>query len=239
MSKPKILVIDIETKPAIAYVWRMYDEVVNVAQLIEAGGMICFGAQWLGERKVHFYSEWTHTRKQMVKAAHRMLSQADAVITYNGDKFDIPKLNGEFLLEDLPPPPPPTSIDLYKTIRKLGLLSSKLEYVGERMGIGEKVKHEGFRLWRSVMEGDERAMRRMQKYCIQDVRLTGELYQRIKPYIRNHPHVGNSEVPGTCGACGSDHLQSRGTRRTKYFKIQRLQCQACGAWQDGKRSKIK
>ena len=97
-DKPKILTLDIETRPALAYVWRMYDENISPAQLVDPGGMICFGAQWLGERKVQFYSDWEHGHKGMVKAAHKLLNEADAVVTYNGDKFDIPKMNGEFLL---------------------------------------------------------------------------------------------------------------------------------------------
>ena len=38
--------------------------------------------------------------------------------------------------------------------------------------------------------------------------------------------------------CGSNRMQSRGHRRTKTFKIQRLQCRDCGSWQSGKRTKV-
>lgn len=105
MTNSRILFLDIETKPAIAYVWRLYDENVGLEQLIEAGGVICFGAQWLGEKETIFFSEWEHGRDAMIQAAHALLTEADAVVTYNGDKFDLPKLLGEFVLLGLAPPP--------------------------------------------------------------------------------------------------------------------------------------
>lgn len=237
MSTAKILVLDCETKPAQAYVWRLFDENISLDQLISPSEVICVGAMWLGAKDVMFFSEWQHSKAGMLKQIHALLFEADAVVTYNGDKFDLPKLNGEFVSLGLPPVPPLTSIDLYKAVRKLGLQSNKLAFVGPHLKIGAKVKHEGFSLWVSVMEGKESALKKMERYCKMDVRLTGRLYTRLRPYITNHPHM--AEVKGhECGACGGHHLQKRGYRRTKSFKIQRLQCQTCGSWSDGERSKV-
>jgi len=171
----------------------------------------------------------------MIRAAHELLSEADAVVTYNGDKFDLPKLNGEFVLDGLPPVPPVTSIDVIKTIRKMGFLMTRLAFIGPLLRVGEKVKHEGFDLWAKVIDGDPKAQERMRKYNIKDVVLLEKLYLKIRPFIKNHPHLGKEARE--CGACGSNNVHSRGYRRTKYFKIQRLQCQSCGGWQDGKREK--
>lgn len=238
MNKPKILFLDIETKPAIAYTWRLFDVNIGLEQLIEPGGILCVGAKWKGERTSFLWSEWEHGRETMIRETHKLLSEADAVVTYNGDKFDIPKLMGEFLLLGLAPPPPPTSIDVYKAVKKLGLQSNKLAFVGPFLKVGAKVKHEGFSLWSKTMDGDEAARKRMARYCVQDVKLLESVYNKILPYIRNHPHLGL--IPGkACGACGSHHVHSRGSRRTKYFAIQRLQCQSCGSWSDGTRNKIK
>lgn len=231
----KILVLDIETKPAVVYTWRLFDVTIGLEQVIETPGTICFCAKWLGEKGSEFYSEWEHGHEEMIKQAHRLISEADAIITYNGDKFDIPKLMGEFVLAGLTPPPPPTSIDVYKAVRKLGMFSNKLAFIGPALEVGAKVKHEGFSLWADTLKGCEKARAKMKKYCIQDVILLEKVYNRIKPYIRNHPHTG---AHGQCGNCSSNKLQSRGYRYTKMFRTQRLQCQNCGAWQDGKRSKL-
>ena len=48
----KILVIDIEFAPAVAYVWRMWDENISPDQLIDHGGMLCFCAHWVGSREL-------------------------------------------------------------------------------------------------------------------------------------------------------------------------------------------
>ncbi len=233
----RILILDIETKPIAAYVWRLWDQNVGLNQIIDNGGIMCVGAKWLGEPEVFLYSEWEHGKQAMLEAVHGLISEADAVLTYNGDRFDLPKLAGEFLLVGLQPPPPVTSIDVLKAIKKLGFISGKLAFVGPLLAGADKIKHEGFDLWTKVMAGNGPAQRRMERYCKQDVKLLEKVYKKVKPYIRNHPHLG--EVGKTsCGACGSTHTQSRGYRRTKAFRIQRLQCQACGSWSDGVRSKV-
>lgn len=232
----KILHIDIEWKPALAYVWKMWDENISPDQLVDEGGLLCFCAHWDGSKVYQFYSEWDDGQEGMAQAALALLNEADAVVTYNGDRYDIPKLRGSIILSGLTPPPPPTSIDLIKTVKKLGFVMNRLAYIGPLLGVGKKMKHEGFRLWRSVMEGDPKARLRMKKYCIQDVKVLVALYNRVKPFITNHPHLGDEK--GACGSCGSNHVQSRGWRRTKFFKVHRMQCQDCGSWQEGTRVKI-
>jgi len=232
----KILVIDIEWKPATAYVWRMYDENISPAQLIDAGGLLCFCAHWVGTKDFMFFSEWYDGPLGMATALRELLDEADAVVTYNGNRYDLPKIKGHLMLEGIKPFAPPTSIDLIKTIKGLGFVMAKLAYIAPLLGVGSKMQHEGFALWRSVMEGDVKAQARMRKYCIQDVKVTARLYEKIKPYILDHPHLGDDK--GACGACGSDHVQSRGFRRTKFYQVQRLQCQECGSWSQGSRKKI-
>lgn len=230
---PKILMYDIEWKPATAYVWKCYDENVSPDQLIDPGGLLCFSAQWYGSNETLFYSEWEDGHEGMVRALYDLFCQADALITFNGDRYDNKKALGEFLLAGLPPPPIPTSIDLLKTVKKMGFIMNRLAFIAPYLKIGNKIKNEGFPLWSAVIDGDHKAQRRMKKYCIQDTKLLNTLYRAIRPYIYNHPNFGHGE----CGACGHNKLHSRGFRRTKTFKIQRLQCQSCGSWSDGKRTK--
>lgn len=233
---PKILVLDIEWSPATAYVWKMWDENISPQQLIDAGGLLCFCAHWVGSKEFLFASEWRDGKKSMAQTLRSLLDEADAVVTYNGNRYDLPKIRGHLLLEGEKPFAPPTSIDLIKTVKSLGFVMNRLAYIAPLLGVGSKMKHEGFQLWRSVLEGDVKAQARMQKYCIQDVRVTAQLYKKILPFITNHPHLG--EDKGECGACGSKHVQLRGFRRSKLFKIQRLQCNDCGSWSAGKRVKI-
>jgi hypothetical protein len=233
----KILLLDIEWKPTKAYVWQPWQENITPEKIIEHGGLLCVGLKWYGSRETLLFSEWEHGHEEMVRRTHEMLSAADIVVTYNGDKYDLRKLEGEFLLAKLPPPPPITSIDVLKQVRKFGFFMNRLGFVAPFLNLGGKLEHEGMALWTKVDNGDEKAQKKMGKYCKQDVVLLEKLYNRIKPYIRNHPHSGKTKGIA-CGACGSEKLQSRGVRRTKYFEIQRIHCQSCGSWQDGKRKKV-
>lgn len=232
----KILSLDIETRPAVVYTFQAYDVNISPEQVIDPGGVLCFAAKWVGQREMFFASTWTHTQIEMLEQLRTLLAEADAVISYNGNRFDLPKIQGEFALAGLVPPAPVTSIDVLKAVKKLGFMINKLAYIGPLLGLGRKLKHEGFGLWRSVCEGDPKAQDRMMRYNKQDVILLEKLYVRIKPYIQDHPHLGDEK--GLCGSCGSNHQQKRGWRRTKFFKTERLQCMDCGAWSTGKRVKV-
>ena len=237
VGNSKILFLDIETAPALAYVWRLFDVNIGLDQLVSPSRVLCVSAKWAGDKTCYFFAEWQEGGRQaMLQGIYEMMHEADAIVTYNGDKFDLPKLMGEFVLAGMKPPAPSTSIDILKTVRKLGLQSNKLAFVGPLLAVGKKVKHEGFSLWISVLNGNEAARGRMERYCIQDSVLLEKVYKKLRPFVKNHPHIGKG---GECGACGSTHTQSRGYRYTKTMKIQRQQCQACGAWSDGIRSKIK
>lgn len=234
-NKPKILVLDIEWAPALAYVWRMWRENVSPDQLIDHGGMLCFCAHWLGAKEYMFYSKWEHGRDGMAEAALTLLSEADAVVTYNGVKYDIPKITGEIVLAGLVPPPKVAQIDLLKTVKKFGFNMNRLAYIGPLLGVGAKVKHEGFNLWKEVLAGDEKAQAKMKRYCIQDVKVTVKLYNKIKPFIQDHPVLREGDG---CPVCSSTKTQKRGFRMTRFFRTQRNQCQSCGHWFETTRSKI-
>lgn len=237
----KILILDVETKPAIAYVWKAYDENIGPDQIIDNGGVISYAGKFIGNKAIFFDAEWNHSndaegRRNFLRGLWQLMSNADAIVTYNGDRFDLTKIQGEFALSRLPPMVPPTSIDVFKTIKKLGLFMNKLAYIGPLFEVGGKVKHEGFNLWKSVMNGDPKAQHKMMKYNIQDIKLLEKLYLRIRPFIKNHPHLGENKHE--CGSCGSNHVQSRGYRRTKFFRVQRIQCMECGSWSEGSRVKV-
>lgn len=235
-DNPRILFLDIETKLMEVYSFGIRDQYLQHTQIKSHGGISCVGIKWHGERKATVFSEWDHGYDEMLRQVHAHLCEADAVATYNGARFDLPKLNGAFLVAGMTPPPPPTQIDIFKTARKMGFPSSKLDYIAPLLGLGSKVKHEGMPLWIKVLNGDPKAQAKMSRYCAGDVRLTEAVYERVKPFIADHPHMRDTSRDA-CGSCGSTRMQSRGVRRTKAMHIARLQCQACGSWASGKRTK--
>lgn len=236
-DEPKVLFLDIETRPMLAEVWGLRDQNIGLNQVRSFGGTICVGLKWGHEKRVQFYSEWQHGHEGMLAAVHKLWSEADAVCGYNSERFDLKKLRSEFCKAGMTPPPPTTSIDVYKTVRsEFGFDSNKLQHVAQILGVGSKLKHDGHELWSRVLDGCPKAQATMERYCIQDVRLLEKVYRRILPWIKNHPHLGFVS-PVACGACGSHRTQKRGVRRTKASIIERVACQDCGSWQDGARAK--
>jgi DNA polymerase III epsilon subunit-like protein len=175
--------------------------------------------------------------KQMLKGIHGLLNDADAVISYNGRKFDLPILHKEFLLYNFNPPQPYKQIDLLNTMRqRFKFVSNKLDYVCQQLGLGKKADHEGFELWLKCMANDKEAWKRMEKYNKQDVVLLESLYNRVLPWIKNHPNMNLHQDHEGCPTCGATQLQKRGTSISGTGTYQRYQCRSCGTWSQGTKS---
>lgn len=235
---PKILYIDIETAPFAAVAFSTGKTNLGYQQITKLDRMLGFGARWHGQRKVEFYSEFHHTKKVMVKKAFELLDEADIVIHYNGNRFDIPWLKRVFKENKLPQPSPFKQIDLYPAARTLKLPSYRLDFVSQFLGLGGKVKHTGLQLWLDCMSGDPKAWARMAQYCKQDVRLLEGVYLELRPLIRNHPNVNlyktNQDSKLRCPACGSDRMKPKGFAYTAVSKYPQYFCSDCGRYTRGK-----
>lgn len=224
----RILTLDIETSPNLAHVWGLWQQNVGLVQLRESTQLLCMAAKWHDSRGVMFL------HGSDLENIQGLLDQADAVVTWNGDRFDLPHLNREFVEHGLKMPAPYASIDLLKTVRRqFKFPSNKLDYVAGRLLGQKKASHTGHQLWIDCMAGDERAWRLMERYNKQDVRLTEKLYDRLLPWIPNHPsvplHGVDSDLLG-CPSCGSSSYQRRGYSYTAQSKFPRFQCTKCGRW---------
>ena len=236
----KILLIDIETSPNTAHVWGLYNQNVSLNQLMESSYVMCWAAKWLDEDEVHFSSMMETTHRRMIRKAHKLLDEADAVIHYNGTKFDIPTLNKEFLLLGLRPPAPYKEIDLLRTSRsRFKFPSNKLDYVAQALGLGEKVKHIGHELWIRCMNKDKAAWDMMKKYNIHDVVLLEKVYERMLAWIKNHPNQNSYHDGTVCPTCGGSNLQKRGVSCNSTYQYQRYVCRDCNSWSRGNKSLLK
>ena len=240
----KLLLIDIETYPSNGWFWQVRD--VNIApnQIEHPGGMLCWAAKWLGRKDAEYRSIDADGRDKMVGRIHELLDEADAVIHYNGNRFDTPLINQEFLISRMRPPSPFAQIDLYQTAKKFRFPHTKMECVLKVLGHPGKIEHEGFPLWRKCIGGPwypniaqtprkeyESAWRRMRQYNMRDTAALESLYHDFLPWIKNHP---NQAVYGgekrCCPNCGSTKLQARGEQVTTTLVYRRLQCRDCGKW---------
>ena len=228
----RLLVIDIETRPNLAYIWDIWQRYTPPERILDEKEVISFAAKWVGATAVEFRSVHHDGRPKMIERAHALLTEADGVITYNGDQFDLQHLNLEFLRNGLAPPAPYKSIDLLKVIkRRFKFTSRKLQHVAAKLGIGSKVEHEGFSLWTKCMAGDSAAWAKMREYNIGDVQLTEDLYTWLLPWIDQHPSFAAFTSSDVCVNCGSAELRQSGYYHTKTGTYARYQCASCGKWQ--------
>lgn len=230
MSDPKILLIDIETAPNIAFVWGLFKENIPLARLKETSYVMCWAAKWLGQKEVYFNSILSSTKKEMLERIHALLSEADAVVHFNGKSFDIPILNKEFVLAGMRPPPPYKQIDLLQVARQtFRFTSNKLDHISKELGLGKK--HDTtFELWVDCMDKKPEAWAVMEKYNKQDVLLLEKVYQKFQPWIKSHVNYSLYHGKVCCPNCGSTDNQRRGHAYLQAGIYQRFQCQGCGNW---------
>ena len=235
----KILLLDIETAPHRVYAWGLWDQNIGLNQIEEPGYTLCWAAKWFGNKKMMFSSLYENgkiseaARRRMLEKAHALLDEADVVIHYYGEKFDIPTLNQEFLAMGFLPPSPYKQIDLLKTVkRQFRLASNKLDYVATHLGLAGKIEHKGMDLWRGCMAGDPAAWKVMERYNKRDVTLLEEVYIFCLPWIVNHPNYALYDDKGVpvCPNCGGTKLQRQGYRYTNTMRYRQHQCQDCGKW---------
>lgn len=234
---PRIMFWDIETSHMLVATFGLWNQNISHHNIIQDWKMFCGAWKYLGEDKVYSVSINEMTEREAVRALGVAISQADLIIGHNSDKFDIKKLRTRMLYHDLGPPSPTPSVDTYKVCKKeFGFSSNRLDYVCKFLGLeGKTATPEG--LWLAALAGGEAAIDTMRKYNENDVVILEQAYLKLRPYISNHPHIGQlmRKDRGSCDKCGYDNLHiGASPRATKSRLYERLYCPRCGGWQIGK-----
>jgi hypothetical protein len=229
----KKLFIDIETSPNVVYAWDLFNQNIGINQVIEETRIICVAYKF-DDGRMQFQSEWGDGHEAMIRRVWSAVDVADALVHYNGRSFDEKHLNREFLQAGLDRPSRCETIDLMLAVKyQFRFASNKLAQVSKQLDIGEKIKTD-FDLWADVLNGDEAAQAKMEKYNKKDVALLVELYNKMLPWIDRHPNVALYEdnpsgVP-QCTRCGNPaDLVKGGFRHTTAGKFQLYKCNACGS----------
>jgi hypothetical protein len=238
----KILYVDIETAPDLAYVWGVYQ--TNAIDVAEHWQILSFAWRWgaNGKNEVLGIDDtpgWKAGKRitsgadwWLMKKLHALLEEADVVVAHNGRAFDTRKINARLLAHGFAPPSPYQVIDTKnETARVFAHSSNKLDWLGSQLELGRKMPHEGFGMWLGCMNGDPKAWSRMKRYNKHDITLLVRLHKRIAPWIRQPNAVlwGRTCTNPLCKGKGAD-LQARGIQRARTRVYQRFQCQKCGTW---------
>lgn len=231
----KRLLIDIETAPHLSYHWGLFNQNIGLNQVVQPGYMLCYAAKWYGKRGTVFDAVWKSGKEGMLEGLVELLDESDAVIHYNGKRFDTKRINGELFLAGILPPSPYRQIDLLLGLKKhMQLMSHKLEFVLKAKGLEEKLSHSGFGMWRGVMDGDPRAQREMERYNRRDVTAMEPLYDDLLPWLDNHPNFNlyTDSDQLVCTNCGGTELTKRGFARLTTGTYQEYRCR-CGTYLRG------
>lgn len=248
MKEPKILLWDVENTHNIVATFGMWNVNIFHENILQEWFMLCASWKWFGEKKVGSVSllddpvrfKADHTDDYYVIAkVHEILSEADAIVAHNGDKFDLKKFNARAIKHGLTPIPPVVQIDTLKIAKKhFNFNFNKLDYLGHYLGVGQKIDTNN-QLWLDCLHGKRKAIKEMKDYNIEDVNLLERIYIKLAPYTDaklNFNHFfGEGHI---CPTCGSEDLQKRGFRLTRAARHQRFQCNECGSWSSAPKSGI-
>lgn len=245
MNEPIICTLDIESSPHLSWHFDNWKINIRPIQTVEFSHTISVAAKFLHEKNVRYVSVNESSESHVLEVAREWIDQADVLVTYNGDAYDIPRLQWGWDLWDIQRPSPFVSVDLFKLVKReyKGAPSSKsLAHIVDRLNLTGKLKLDNyFELWLQMNSEDPviraRAWRRFKRYNKRDVTITEELFILKRPQITTIPNValwgdGETVEDGrpTCPGCSSLDVQRQGFKRTRTRRYQQYQCQACGRW---------
>jgi hypothetical protein len=195
---PKVLILDIETAPMVGYVWSLWDQNIPLNMLQRDWFMLSFSAKWLGspESEIHYKDQRgkkgksLQNDKPLLQRLHKLMDEADCILTQNGISFDIKKINAKFIEHNMEPPSPYKQIDTLRMAKKLfGFTSNKLEYMTKKFCVKykkqEHAEFSGFKLWDECLRGNIKAWKCMEKYNTFDVLSLEELFTKMAKFDKN------------------------------------------------------
>lgn len=229
----KRLFFDIETSPNICYSWRIgYNISLGFENIIDERKIICISYKWESDDKIHTLTwDKNFCDRQMLIDFIEVANQADELIAHNGDRFDIKWIRTRCIYHRIPMFPNYRTLDTLKKAKSgFNFNSNRLDYIAQFLGVGAKVKHSGFDMWKGVMKGDKEALKEMVNYCEGDIIVLEDVFLTMQNYIKPNTHAGvlNNNLKYSCPTCGGEHSTLIKNNVTAMGTIKRLmECESC------------
>lgn len=247
IKMPRILLLDIETSPLLAWVWGRWKQNVHLEQTEAESFILSWSAKWLMSAEImsaRLNGEETMLEddSRILKPLWELINSADVLVGHYLNHFDNPRILSRFIINGFPPPNPYKTIDTKEVCsRQFGFSSNKLDALAGYFGFEKKLPT-GFELWKRCMHGDDTALIELEIYNRHDVELLEEVYLKLRPWIRSHPNVGlylESDVT-VCSACGSKDMQYLPDEYyyTQVSKYPVFRCNSCGAITRGRKTAL-
>ncbi len=230
----KRLFIDIETSPNIVLSWRTGWRIkIDAENIVKERAIICICYKWENEKTVRSL-RWDKNQndREMVAEIVRILNQADEVVGQNITAFDLAWIRTRAVYHRIRTNPSYKVVDTLQFVqRNMFFNSNRLDYLGNYLGVGGKIKTE-FKLWKKVLlDNNQKALNLMVKYCKRDVLLVEGVWKRLAEHMPVLTHAGvlSGQSKWTCPACASLNVRVNKTcvSATGIIKKQ-MRCNKCG-----------
>ena len=170
---PRIVFLDLETSS------------------LEADGGIIVGAGVMSEagESEYFEARRTGQEKPLLSKLLKRLESSEVIVTWSGRGFDIPFLTTRLLKHSMDPRPVlgMMHVDLNEVVKsRLRLTFTYLDHVCDFLGIRTDKGPMGLEvpsLFVKALEGDEAASRSIRNHCLDDLRVTRQVFLRLRPLL--------------------------------------------------------
>lgn len=193
---------------------------------------ICAAGQFYGDKTTMFSAEWEEGgHETFMRTVWEWMDEADILVGHNVQGFDWKHLVGGFIEYGWAAPSPVRFVDTLKVARNTaGWESNTLDALNKRLGVNAKTDKYSSQVAQAAVDGDVKAQNKLRKYNIGDIAASTSLYDRLRPYIKGHPHL--SMYSGSeygCPNCGADVAQNpTGEAYANVQKYKAFQCPKCG-----------
>lgn len=246
----KVLVLDIETSPIMAGVFRLFKTNVGLNQIENDWFIMSFAAKWLGsgEDEIIYMDQEKEPNMEddskLLKKLWDLLNEATHVCHQNGRNFDIKRIRARMVMAGMKPFSPIKHIDTLEIAKRtFGFTSNKLEYMTDKLCVKyKKLKHgkfPGYELWKECLYRNPEAWEEMKKYNCYDILSLEELYYKLAPWSDRLPNfsIHSDSDKFTCN-CGSHEFEDVGFAYTEVSKFAQYKCMGCGKHWRGRKNLI-
>lgn len=226
----KRLIYDIEVSPDIGFFWQPgYNLTIDYKSIIKERAIICISYKWEGGKVNHLIWDKHQNDKYLIKEFAKILEEADEIVAHNGDKFDLVWIRSRAIKFGIDLSFPIVTHDTLKIARnKFRFNSNRLDYLAKYLGVGGKIET-GFDLWKDiVLHKDEVALRKMVRYCDNDVKILEAVWEKLKPYAVHKNSLTDNRLK--CPECGGDTIRQRIRTLASGTKKIIMQCKSCGKY---------
>ena len=190
---PRVLFLDIETRPIILQGWQLFNQNFGLEQIQEDWSILSYSAKFMGNDEVIYSDVSEKNEDDLLQELHDLLNVSDFVVGHNLKKFDLPKIRARMIARGFAPHRPVRTIDTLSIAKEeFKFTSNKLAYLTNLLCKshikGSHEKFAGHKLWKEFIRGNPEAIEAMRDYNMVDVTSLEELYFILAPWSNKLPN---------------------------------------------------